>query len=223
VGIEVFFKKRVSSLPARQHDLASLKKLTSILVIDNDPNAFPEVETFRADGYNIAEWSRVESMTQLESGAFDIIVLDIGGVAKKWGPKDGLEILKLLKETNPDQYVIAFSGQKAVHQLEEFWKLSDNQLKKPVTAADCKRKLDEAMHHRADALHYWNQIHARLLACGVSDGSLAKFEDQLVRQVLKRDDSPNRFKAMLASWIQNEKVQTLVATLAIKFISAHML
>jgi CheY-like chemotaxis protein len=218
-----FRKKKIGDLPHKQHDLAKLKQITSILVIDNDPNAFPDISTLRSEGYNITFWEKLETLSQLEAGTYDIIILDIGGVATKWGPGDGLEVLRLLKDNNPGQYVIAFSGQKSVHQLEEFWKLSDAQMKKPVTIADCKRKLDEALHERANADHYWNSIRSRLSACGVPEKEIARLEHQIVRQVLSKDTSSDRIRGVLGGVLQNEKVQDLVTNLAVKFISAAVL
>ncbi|HEV2292314.1 MAG TPA: hypothetical protein VGR35_00565 [Tepidisphaeraceae bacterium] len=215
------FKKRtIASLPHKRLDMAKLKQTTSIVVIDDDPNAFPEVSTFRAEGYNITEWRKVESLSQLESAAFDIIVLDVTGVAGKWGPKDGLEILRLLKDANPRQYIIAFSGQRSVHQLEEFWKLADAQMKKPVTVSDCKRKLDDAIEELANIEHYWVKIRERLQSCGVSEKKLAQVEDQIVRQVELGDTSPGKIRTLIASCVENEKVQNLAVNLAVKLITA---
>jgi CheY-like chemotaxis protein len=213
----------ISSLPHRHLDMAKLKRATSIIVIDDDPNAFPEVSTLRAEGYNITEWRTVESLAQLESGTYDIIVLDIGGVAGKWGKRDGLEILKLLKESNPRQYIIAFSGQRAIHQLEEFWKLADSQMKKPVNVADCKRKLDEAIQELANIEHYWVKIRERLHACGVSDKKLTQLERQIVKQIHERDTSPSALTAFVTSCVESEKVQQLTVNLGVKLISTAIL
>jgi hypothetical protein len=158
----------------------------------------------------------------IESGAFDIVVLDIGGVAKQWSDEDadGLAILRMIKRSNPGQYVISFSGQKAVHQLGDFWKLSDAQLKKPVVAEDCKSALDDAMRNRVNVDHYWGRIIAVLREHGADQKSIRQLEKQLVRQGQAHDHSETGIRGLLRRFLANDKAQDLVVTLAAKLLSA---
>ncbi len=215
----MFFRpKRIAQLPKREIELSKLKQGMSIVVIDDDPNAFPELSMLTAEGYRITRWAKIESMAQLESGTFDIIVLDISGVARDWGEHDGLEVLRLLKENNPAQYVIAFSGQRAVHQLEEFWKLADDSLKKPVTAADFKRKLDTALYANANIENLWTRIRDRLSASGVPASQIEKLEREIVRQIKNNDSDVSKIRQMLMNVMGNEKVQQVLVALAGRLI-----
>jgi hypothetical protein len=72
-------KMTIGDLPAPSFQ--ELKKRTKILVIDDDENSFP-FELLRREGYSIEHWPRVESLSPLEDGHYDIIILDIQGVAK---------------------------------------------------------------------------------------------------------------------------------------------
>jgi len=60
--------------------IAEARKRARILVIDDEPDAFP-VKLLESEGYNITYWESVESIRKLEEGEFDILVLDIGGVS----------------------------------------------------------------------------------------------------------------------------------------------
>ena len=73
-------------------------------------------------------------MTRLENADFDIVILDIQGVAAPGlsGPGDGLDILRRVKNVNPGQVVVAFSGKKYDLSRTEFWKLADDTLVIPA-------------------------------------------------------------------------------------------
>lgn len=217
-----FRRKRLDDLSVAKLDLPSLKRLTQILVIDDDPAAFP-VSLLQREGYKITYWSSIQSLSQMEAGEFDVIILDISGVAKNWSAEgDGLAILRLLKKSNPHQYVISFSGQKSVHELSDFWKLSDDQLKKPVTAEDCKLKLDEYMIEHVNAGHYWPRILSVLEATGAPQKTIARLESRIMDQVKEKDQSNHTIRRILSSVLTNEKVIDLAATLSLKIVTAYM-
>ena len=69
------------------------KKLAKVLVIDDEEQSFP-IENLRADGYSIEHWESVDGprLSRLEDAQFDIVILDIQGVAAPGlsGAGDGL-------------------------------------------------------------------------------------------------------------------------------------
>ena len=71
-----------------------------ILVIDDDDQAFP-CKLLQKEGYNVQYWPIVDNLRDIESGVFDLIVLDIFGVASKQiSTNDGLGILEHIKKKN---------------------------------------------------------------------------------------------------------------------------
>src|SRR5215211_3686491 len=110
-------------------DIATLRKRVKIIVVDDDKNAFP-VKALQGDGYSIEYWPKVQSIDRLERGDFDIIVLDIGGVAQHLSQDDGLGVLKQLKRRNPLQIIVALSGQTFDIGKAAFFKLADDVLTK---------------------------------------------------------------------------------------------
>lgn len=64
-----------------QLSLEEIKKRARILIIDDMGFAYGDL--FRSDGYAIDEWKDVESLSRLEEGDFDLILLDVHGVGKK--------------------------------------------------------------------------------------------------------------------------------------------
>ena len=165
------------------------RKRARILVIDDDEQAFP-YELLRKEGYNVTYWPRVENIKDLESGEYDVIILDIRGVADKSISKtDGLGILEHLKSYNPSQLIIAYSGQKFDLSHERFWKLADDYLGKPSPLITCKEKIDALLKNHFSPLHYWVVIENLLKESGASEINIRKFEDALVKS-LKTGTSP---------------------------------
>ena len=139
-----WFRSKPLATLAKPLDIAQLRKRAKILVIDDDPNAFP-VQVLKDEGYTIDHWTEVTSLERLERGDFDVIVLDIAGVATKFTKMDGLGILEHLKQANPTQIVDAFSGQSFDLGKNKFFRLADDALAKPVDALKCKQVLDHLL------------------------------------------------------------------------------
>ncbi|HKE90808.1 MAG TPA: hypothetical protein VKB45_10745, partial [Gemmatimonadales bacterium] len=93
--------------------ISELRKRAKIVVVDDDRDSFP-TEGLQADGYTIEWWDRIDNarLNRLESGDFDIIILDIQGVAETSlsDTGDGLGVIRRIKTMNPQQVVVAFSG-----------------------------------------------------------------------------------------------------------------
>jgi DNA-binding NtrC family response regulator len=157
----MFYSKRKIDALA-QPPVDDVRRRTRILVIDDDENSFP-IQILRQEGYTIDYWDKVNNLHQLEEGDYDIIILDIQGVAKELDREDGLGILKHIKEVNPSQIVVAFSGHSYDLSKAEFWKIADDSLAKPVDATKCKRLIDNLIENKRTPIHYWKAVSARLL------------------------------------------------------------
>lgn len=190
-----FRKKKISDFSKLSLD--ELRKRTRILVIDDDKNSFP-FEIIKKEGYAVDYWPRVERLNALERGDYDIIILDIGGVAKDYTQEDGLGILEHLKEVNPSQIVVAFSGQSFDLSKNRFWRMADDSLSKPVDATKCKRTIDNLIENRMTLEHYWQAITQILKREGVSDRRLKSIEAKVV-SALKRKDKEDMAKALDAA------------------------
>lgn len=166
----------------RPLSLADAKRHAKILVIDNDPNSFP-LEFFRREGYTIDYWELVESLERLDSGSWDILILDIGDVAKHLTPDDGLGVLEHIKRYNPSQLVIAFSGQSFDLSKNRFFKLADDTLWKPVNSVKCKETIDQLLTEKFNVLHYWNGVKNVLKEDGVDDKKIYQVEARLLKSL----------------------------------------
>ena len=123
-----FFSKKYTFNDIPLSDINDLKKRIKIVVIDDNKDSFP-IETMQDFGFTLEYWKIIDSnkLKRLEKNEFDIIILDIEGVVEtsELGEKDGLDILKSLKNKNNKQIIIAFSGSTYDVSKGEFWKITD--------------------------------------------------------------------------------------------------
>ena len=161
-----------------------LKKRCKILVIDDEEASFPTA-ALKDEGYTIDWWPHVDSnrLAQLESGMFDLIILDIQGIAEPGlsDTGDGLGILRRLKEANPAQLVVAFSGREFDLDAVPFWRLADDALRKPVTLIACKDKLDTWITESVDPIAQWERIEQQLRDKHIRSLPLRRLEGAIVR------------------------------------------
>lgn len=211
-------RKKLSE-PRSGIETAKLRKITRILVIDDDPHSFP-IQTLKDEGYNVDYWSSVENLLRLESGEFDIIILDIGGVATHLSSQDGLAVLEQLKRTNPAQIIVAFSGQTFDLSKTSFWKLADETLPKPVDVIKCKQVIDNLLETKISACGYWTGIVGLLLARNVPQRRIDKIEHEIASALEggKRPDGRALFEHVLRNGQDLTTALALIAKITALFI-----
>ncbi len=163
-----------------------LRKRTRIVVIDDDPDSFP-VALLRKEGYAIDQWDKVETMSDLTDGLFDIIFLDIHGVAEHLSEQDGLGIIEHIKNREPSQIVVAFSGDSYDLSKNRFFAMADDTLAKPIDVAKCKESIDRLIEARHRPEFYWGQIAQSLKNLGLSTRKVRKLETQFAKALAKKD------------------------------------
>ncbi|OFY65586.1 MAG: hypothetical protein A3H98_11730 [Bacteroidetes bacterium RIFCSPLOWO2_02_FULL_36_8] len=160
-----------------------LKKRIRIVVID-DEVGFP-TKYFRAEGYAIDEWKNVaeQGYGKLESGFYDIIVLDIKGVAKDFSIEDGLGVLESLKENNRSQIVIAYSQHSYDLSKSRFWKLADETIHKPSDFLTIKKIIDNLINTKFKPERYIETLNQILESYDVSKRKIKKINKELIRTI----------------------------------------
>ena len=182
---DVLYFDRVSRR-SEQVPFPELKKRCKIVVIDDEEASFPTA-ALKDEGYTIDWWPRVDAprLAQLESGMFDLIILDIQDIAEPGlsDTGDGLGILRRLKDANPAQMVVAFSGREYDLDAVPFWRLADDALRKPVTIIACKDKLDHWITDSVDPITQWRRLEQRLRDMDIRPLPLRRLEGAIVRAV----------------------------------------
>ncbi len=125
----------------------------------------------------------MQSLSRLEQGDFDIIVLDIKGVAGKITELDGFGILQQIKQVNSSQIIIAFSGETFDIGKTQFFKLADDVLAKPVDTLKCKQVLDQLIQEKFTVEQLWGAVASLLRREHVSDKEIGSLEAQLYKLI----------------------------------------
>jgi hypothetical protein len=174
-------------------DFEEIKKRTRIVVID-DEDSFP-VSIFENEGYSINKWDTVKDYHKLESGFFDIIVLDIKGVAKHLSQDDGIGVLVDLKEKNPAQIIISYSQHSYDLNKVKFFQLADDNIAKPSDYLKIKRTIDNLIATKFKPDRYITALNNLLRSNNLSEKDITKVVNEISKAITKKE-SPNISKTL---------------------------
>lgn len=180
-----------------------IRKRAKILVIDDMDFAY--LELFKKDGYTLDKWSDVEDLPKLESGYYDLVLLDIQGVGTKQSQEQGLGVLKHLRKASPAQIVIAYSNADFSLKYQEFFRMADSTLAKSEDYVDFKRAVDQLLGQRFSLGFYVDRV-AKIASPYISDASKLK---EIVSSSIQKGD-----KKKLISYL-NDNVDNKEAFLLI--------
>jgi CheY-like chemotaxis protein len=184
-----------------------IKKRARLLVIDD--NEFPYKDLFGRDGYTLEKWEDVTDLPKLESGYFDVILLDLQGVGKAQSPSEqGLGVLRHLRQTSPAQVIIAFSSADWPLKYQDFFKLADAVLSKTSDYVDFKRKVDELLNQRFSLGFYVRRVQAIV---GTSGEDAAKLEKLSREAIVTR--KPQKLRDYLQDKVTKENLTLVVSVI----------
>lgn len=210
-----FFSKKYTFNDIPLSDINDLKKRIKIVVIDDNKDSFP-IETMQDFGFTLEYWKIIDSnkLKRLEKNEFDIIILDIEGVVEtsELGEKDGLDILKSLKKKNNKQIIIAFSGSTYDVSKGEFWKITDDFLKKPINAFDTKEMLEEIILNNYSINNLINQLKQIINKQIDNQKDIEKLETIIVKAI-KEEKNLDMLKIVKAGITDTSGIMTIFTTL----------
>lgn len=133
---------------------ADIIKRSRIIVIDD--KEFEYIDLLKKDGYTVEKWTSNNDIDihKLERNYYDIILLDMNGVATDRSPKHGLGLLEHIKTTNPAQIIIAYSEESFGLSSQQFIRQADACLEKAANYYDFKKKIDELLNKRFSDNYY---------------------------------------------------------------------
>ena len=181
-------------------------KRIRIVVIDDVDTEFP-FKVLEKQGYAIDYWEDVVDLQKLERGFYDIIILDIGGVGQDLDDEsEGVGVLTHLKQVNPSQIVIAYSGQSHESKRIPFFRVADQYVPKPTNAISWKEILDDIIATRITVQVLWEAATTLLRNQGVTDKQLEHFEKRLIKAASQNEDASTVIRSTLGAV---DKVTTL--------------
>lgn len=194
---DFFFKKsksdRDSKEPIGKPKFSEIKKRSRILIIDDGD--FEYKSLFERDGYSIDKWTKNEDIDQdkLDSHYYDIILLDINGVATDRTTEHGFGLLEYIKEKNPAQIVIIYSASLFGISAYNYAKLADDCLDKSSDYYNFKKIIDKHLENCIDLQYYVNVLKSITQKEGIDFNSIEKEfrsaienkKEQMLRQKLE--------------------------------------
>jgi CheY-like chemotaxis protein len=174
-----------------------IRKRARLLVIDDDE--FPYQTLFERDGYTLEKWPDVLDLSKLESGYFDVILLDLQGVGRQQSNEQGLGILRHLRQTTPAQVIIAYSSADWPLKYQEFFELADAVLSKSSDYVDFKRKVDQLLEERFSIGFYLTRIQT-IVGKNIDDPVRL---ERLAREAILRKN-PTKLRRFLEDRLQSQ-------------------
>lgn len=198
-----FWREPIQNMSSlrRPIDFEEIKKRIRIVIVD-DEDSFP-IKLFQSEGYSIEKWDKVTDISygKLESGFYDIIILDIKGIALDISQDDGLGVLENIKAKNPAQIIIAYSQHSFDLSKSKFWKLADETIAKPSDFLKIKNIIDNLINTKFKPDRYINALHEMLKLNGIEEKEIKKLDVEIAKSIVKKE-TPNWNK--LLEFINNK-------------------
>ena len=164
----------------KEQSLIILKKLTEILVIDD--NDFAYLEALQKYEFNIKQKKDLTLLSDAE--AFDIILCDIRGVGTFLSsPYEGANLIKELKTKYPAKTIIAYTAEPYNASFQKFLNYADGIMPKGTSLEDWVSLLEKTLKDCADPVVQWDKTRKLLLYANVDTIDVAKYESQYVKAV----------------------------------------
>ena len=183
--------------------MEEIRKRAKILVVDDMDFAY--LDLFRKDGYTLDKWDDVDDLPKLESGYYDIVLLDIQGVGRDQSQEQGLGVLRHLRLACPAQIVIAYSNADFSLKYQEFFQMADGTLAKSDDYVEFKRMVDRHLGQRFSLGFYIDRV-AKVASPYLSD--VSKLKDLTSSAILK--GNRKKLTAYLNDHIENKEAISMI-------------
>ena len=201
------------------HNQDEIKKRIKVVVIDDDEASFP-TQLLSSSGYTIEWWEKVDErrLERLERNSFDIIILDMNDITDpSISTSDGIGILEKIKQVNPAQIVVAFSGQEFDIEKTHFFKMADDTLSKPVDFIKAKNLIDRIIDQKITLIYFWDSLYHFLQKEGVSDRKISKVEKELIAAI--KNQRKVDYKLIEDKILKGVEIGSTVVSLINKFLT----
>lgn len=115
------------------------------------------IDGLKKEGFtNLIEKSHVESINELVENGYELIVLDLKGVAEDISSDDGIGVLEALKQSAPALPILVISGTTTSPDKAKILSQADLIRTKPVLPAELASDVEEILKKRKDP--YWSAL-----------------------------------------------------------------
>ncbi|MFC1633481.1 response regulator [Planctomycetota bacterium] len=115
------------------------------------------MDGLRKEGFtNLTEKAHVESVNELLESGYELIILDLKGVADEISAEDGIGIVDTLKQSDPALPILIVSGTSTTPDKARILSKADLIRSKPVLPADLASDVEDILKTRKDP--YWSAV-----------------------------------------------------------------
>jgi len=121
------------------------KKLSNdftIAVVDDELDSYP-INYIQNLGYKVKTFESVSFSQAEELSKNDLILLDVKGVVKEDLEEGGAKLIKIIKDIRPLVPIIAVSSGYFHTELNDYFKICDDSIKKPIDEYKIREMLGE--------------------------------------------------------------------------------
>lgn len=213
----IFTKDKITNYRI-PHNPDEIRKRIKIVVIDDDEESFP-TQLLSSNGYTIEWWDKVDdrNLQRLEKNDFDIIILDINDIADpSISSNDGIGILERIKQVNPSQIVVAFSGQEFDIEKTHFFQMADDTLSKPIDFIKAKNLIDRIIDQKITIAYFWESLSGFLTKEGVKNKQIAQVEKEIILSI--KNQKKVDYKKIGDKILNGVEISSKVVTLIQRFL-----
>lgn len=194
--VKGWFSRKTSQgkfLDFNNDEFEKAKFKARIAVVDDEE--ISHVKRLRNEGYNIIDYTDIESIDEFINKKYHVVVLDIQGIGRKLaGAAEGWGILKYLKKECPHLVVIMFTGADwSITRYKAQADLADDFIGKDLEYLDFKSKLDSAIK-KAFSTAFQFDVTKKQIQSELSQDMLKKIELALYKHQGDKTKTLNEIK-----------------------------
>jgi len=139
-----------------EQDVRKAIRNAKICIIDDQIDHLRSfMDGLRNEGFtNLIEKPHIESVNELLESGYELIILDLKGVAEDISADDGIGIIETLKQSDPALPILVISGTTTLPDKAKILSQADLIRTKPVLPADLASDVDDILKTRKDT--YWS-------------------------------------------------------------------
>lgn len=159
----------ISSITEKLPDIKSKK----IVIVDDQPENYP-IPYLQRSGFNITSITSVSLSNYRHLLDYDLIILDVTNIVEEDMKRGGLELMKRIKNENPQKPVISASSKTYDPTLTDFFKLSNKQIQTPINEQKIERVIIETLQESYSPASTAKDIDSFLTGKGLTQKQKAK-------------------------------------------------
>jgi DNA-binding NarL/FixJ family response regulator len=214
----MFWRKKDLSSYRRNIPRQELRRRSRLLVIDDERPTL--IDDLQRSGFAVDYQPDITShnLSLLDSGTYDLILLDFANVGTTLGQDHGLTLLRYIKRANPATFVVAYTSKSLGADHADFYRNADGVLPKDAGIADSIEKIEDSLQKAIGVENVWRGL---LNLSGISPGSDEdKIWQDMAARGIEKANKLSTFKAKVVTSVKSEAARSVALSLIEKLVEA---